>query len=296
MRTSSRPDLPNSSRHSLRIVAKSVTPAHAGLPGGWGAPEGVPPCYPRSRGAPAQGPDGGELPGLLPPLTRGSPDHDHVHLILSPATPAHAGLPRLATLGQAAPPFYPRSRGAPLGGDPGWELRPLLPPLTRGSPTPRASSSATSTSTPAHAGLPISGDASAKRNSFYPRSRGAPSPCTLDDRGRLLLPPLTRGSLDLAADHVQDGPSTPAHAGLPAWHAAGGAVHNFYPRSRGAPLPPCPARHPPPLLPPLTRGSRRVGASSFHPLASTPAHAGLPGLHLNDLQWRHFYPRSRGAP
>ncbi len=295
------PLLPPLTRGSLSCALTSEerepsTPAHAGLPWRGCRCQGDSPFYPRSRGAPAFGQPVRPCLRLLPPLTRGSQKIPTETLEAYPSTPAHAGLPPTTGPCLTCPPFYPRSRGAPQGGrHPGIKLG-LLPPLTRGSPHEGKPGCRMSSSTPAHAGLPLRRQPLRFSVTFYPRSRGAPKPGAKATGLFYLLPPLTRGSRGLSCVGRGRGPSTPAHAGLPEGLPCEAHHDSFYPRSRGAPPPLARVLRAARLLPPLTRGSRSASAACPICCPSTPAHAGLPVSGSTPAAVSPFYPRSRGAP
>ncbi len=152
------------------------TPAHAGLPPVRQELEHRLIFYPRSRGAPLPISHGPARGHLLPPLTRGSPQHvvGRGHRLAS--TPAHAGLPLPPPPPPTSHHFYPRSRGAPRCQLAHVDEVALLPPLTRGSQLTPPLQKKPRPSTPAHAGLPARPAEDGASRPFYPRSRGAPTP------------------------------------------------------------------------------------------------------------------------
>ena len=149
------------------------TPAHAGPTEGRSIRPGRSYLYPRARGADATRTRRMDLPGPLPPRTRGRPAASASTRIRPTSTPAHAGPTCRRWSRGTARGLYPRARGA-NGASWAYNVdREPLPPRTRGQLKEREIGNGNPTSTPAHAGPTSPRATSTRARALYPRARGA---------------------------------------------------------------------------------------------------------------------------
>ena len=230
----------------------------------------------------------------LPPLARGTRVTAHTTPAARGLTPARAGNTSMAGPASTSPPAYPRSRGehsataVPVSSCRG------LPPLARGThPIPTAWAMSARL-TPARAGNTAMASQGKSNAQAYPRSRGEHRLLSRAVRAGAGLPPLARGTLDLAGVIDPGRGLTPARAGNTELGLMAGPSWGAYPRSRGEH-----ARSPGYMdstngLPPLARGTHDeiAGGSSADRL--TPARAGNTRPLPCRCRRARAYPRSRG--
>ncbi len=168
------------------------------------------------------------------------------------------------------------------------------PPLARGAPSSKSSSSCCFRITPARAGSTrLCGTARSSRRD-HPRSRGEHTHLA----GRLAhtdgSPPLARGALRVALRAVSRDGITPARAGSTPRSATIPRRRGDHPRSRGEHLPSlhCIAR----LAgsPPLARGALDERAARLRQERITPARAGSTRVACVSACLSADHPRSRG--
>ncbi len=191
--------LPPPTRGSTHVrkrpaMLRRASPAHAGIDP---SPRNVfmtDNCFPRPRG---DRPAGIRLAGnmvMLPPPTRGSTPSQHLPVVLTQASPAHAGIDLVARSDRPGAGGFPRPRGDRPATDDDAVRAAGLPPPTRGSTHQIALAQPGNLASPAHAGI----DRSAVM--VYPMSRRFPRPRGDRPAGDsahvvvLELPPPTRGS------------------------------------------------------------------------------------------------------
>ncbi len=231
---------------------------------------------------------------MVPPPTRGSTHAPLDALEAGAGSPAHAGIdlhPRGSCRTRLR---FPRPRGDRPLPSPGRRPHRLVPPPTRGSTRDRLVRASAEVGSPAHAGIDPGTCSAASGRLRFPRPRGdRPKPVT-SARGKVMVPPPTRGSTALLGDLVLVRLGSPAHAGID-------------PSSKPAPAPPC--RFPRPRgdrplhapehysgfeVPPPTRGSTQHRLRQGNLDLGSPAHAGIdPSASAARRRPRRF-PRPRG--
>ena len=169
-----------------------------------------------------------------------------------------------------------------------------LPPHTRGSHLAHVELERSPRSTPAHAGKPGPPTAREIPSTVYPRTRGEAANARLRLRGKMGLPPHTRGSRYPSPTSMRTRRSTPAHAGKPRPPSRSGCPPRVYPRTRGEATLVTRSCSFSSGLPPHTRGSRDAQLGQQPRGGSTPAHAGKPRSSTGTRAGSGVYPRTRG--
>ena len=291
--------LPPHTRGSLGAVfadgeAPGSTPAHAGKPPDFQVLSPHARVYPRTRGEASTAAETVSCAAGLPPHTRGSRLTTPSAHGSTGSTPAHAGKPEQSAPCRSVRRVYPRTRGEAISYFDESELRPGLPPHTRGSLEPVRATSARRGSTPAHAGKPDPFGPTGRWRAVYPRTRGEATEVVQRGTSLTGLPPHTRGSRPDGGRVAAVRGSTPAHAGKPPGSPGCRDPPAVYPRTRGEACSTSRETSPAWGLPPHTRGSQHPDRRRRHRLRSTPAHAGKPLLSAGWTRVSGVYPRTRG--
>ena len=150
-------------------------------------------------------------------------------------------------------------------------------------------------SIPAHAGQPLTNDATVSGNTVYPRACGA-TPRTLS-RIEVAngLSPRMRGN-PVGVVHGRGGiGSIPAHAGQPLDISLRMTSRRVYPRACGATEHINVVRRVVEGLSPRMRGNRHLSSRFSQHLGSIPAHAGQPSGLRSSKSIMRVYPRACGA-
>ena len=129
----------------------------------------------------------------LPPHTRGCTRHARGVRRVAAASPAHAGMYRLAVMAAAGSPRFPRTRGDVPNGSSRASLPAPLPPHTRGCTGARLGHAVAGPASPAHAGMYRRFTVKQSSPTGFPRTRGDVPIGMVRAARPPWLPPHTRG-------------------------------------------------------------------------------------------------------
>ena len=270
------------------------SPAHAGID-----PRGIPPRIdrgrlPRTRGdRPAAWPDALEV-AQAPPHTRGSTRRQRLTELATRGSPAHAGIDPQNRPDRRYTHRLPRTRGdrpctgLPTAGVTG------APPHTRGSTRRSTWSPATSTGSPAHAGIDLPRSISGVSTIRLPRTRGDRPWVWMPFSRAMAAPPHTRGSTRPPHSLCLASFGSPAHAGIDLHQESIQDEGGWLPRTRGD----RPSRYSRmasrAAAPPHTRGSTPGFGRGRGVVRGSPAHAGIDPRSAARHTDHEGLPRTRG--
>ena len=270
------------------------SPAHAGMAlrhAGSAAP-----CtrFPRPRG---DGPltSGGFIEHAeVPPPTRGWPVGRDQLVAWAGGSPAHAGMARHDETPSSPSFWFPRPRGDGPAMKRAKKMGILVPPPTRGWPSPALTPPPFPVGSPAHAGMAQGHYVYTAVQYRFPRPRGDGPLRRSATRLTILVPPPTRGwpMGDLAPE--PRGHGSPAHAGMaPCQRWRCGAFERF-PRPRGDGPPGSIVGDTVQTVPPPTRGWPSALWQGDQENGGSPAHAGMARLTSAPGFTATWFPRPRG--
>ncbi len=209
--------------------------------------------------------------------------------------PAHAGEPPHLPLPVPRLRVYPRACGGTEGGRARQALERGLSPRMRGNPAPRALSTVSGGSIPAHAGEPLACTQYESLHWVYPRACGGTASTRHGISCRSGLSPRMRGNHSRDMDVVRFHGSIPAHAGEPYRYRVAADSLWVYPRACGG----TPQERIRPYLggglSPRMRGNQSIACPNSCRQGSIPAHAGEPERAPLLPRGSVVYPRACGG-